>query len=452
MRIVRYGDDEAREAIAAMQSKLSISFGATSPAGRQKTLEVFGEALSPQECVRRIVEDVRREGDAAVFRYTKLFDGVELSAKSVRVSAEEVAAGAKKVSKDFICAAENAIRNVRRYQQHILIKDPPALAVGGRTLGVRYTPVERAGAYVPGFSATLPSSVIMNCVPAQVAGVRQVALATPPRATGEICPEILACCGLLGIDEIYRVGGVQAIVALGLGTESIPKCDLVAGPGRLETTLAKKDILGDAAIDMLAGPSEVLVIADDAARPDVVAADLLSQAEHAPGAAFLVTPSAKLAEEVNDELDRQLAQLERRDQTAAMIDEYSLCIVTADLVEAAEVSNAFAPEHLQINTSDDDAVLRKIRHAGAAFIGAWTPVAAGDYYAGPSHTLPTGGTARFFSGLCANDFLKRTSLVRYDEGSLREDSDDIVTLAESEGLTAHARSVRVRFEKDEQDH
>jgi len=448
MRIVRHGEEEARKAIEAMQRKLSISFGATSPAGRKKTLEVFGEPLSPQECVRRIVDDVRREGDAAVFRYTKLFDGVELSAANVRVGTEEMAAGRQKVSEEFLRAAEGSIRNVRRYQEHILIKDPPALVEGGRTLGVRYTPLERAGLYVPGFSATLPSSVIMNSVPAQVAGVKQIALATPPRASGEICAEILACCGLLGIDEVYRVGGVQAIVALGLGTESIPKCDIVAGPGRLETTLAKKDILGDAAIDMLAGPSEVLVIADDSASPDVVAADLLSQAEHAPGAAFLVTPSMTLAQKVNEALERRLARLDRCEQTAAMMEEYSLCIVTDDLAGAAEVSDTFAPEHLQINTSDNDGVLAAIRHAGAAFVGPWTPVATGDYYAGPSHTLPTGGTARFFSGLCANDFLKRTSLVRYDKVSLEEDGDDIITLAESEGLTAHAESVRVRFQED----
>jgi histidinol dehydrogenase len=287
----------------------------------------------------------------------------------------------------------------------------------------------------------------MNCVPAQTAGVEEIALATPPRPTGEVATEILACCTLLGIDEVYRVGGAQAVAAMALGTASIPQVDMVVGPGNIYTTLAKKEIFGDAAIDLLAGPSEVLVLADDAARAEVVAADVLSQAEHAPAAAFLVTPSAALAEAVVAEIERQLEALDRRDATRKVLDEYALAVVTGTMEEAVSVTNELAPEHLQVTTRDDDAVLAKIRNAGTVFVGTWTPIAAGDYTAGPSHTLPTGGTARFQSGLSANAFRRQMSVVRYDEASLAADGEDITTLAEAEGLSAHAESVRARFRK-----
>ena len=451
MRIVRLSDVSTREVIKEMQKKLSISAGAETPDTRKKTIEVFGEALSPLESTRRIVNDVRRDGDEAVFRYTRLLDGFALDASTVRVSKEEMAAASRRMPEDFMRAARNAIQRVRRFQEHILNRAPAELTDGGRRLGVKYVAVRRVGAYVPGFSATLPSSVIMNCVPAQVAGVEEVALCTPPRASGEICPEILACCELLGIKEVYRIGGAQAIAALALGTASVPKVDMVVGPGNIFTTLAKKEVFGDVAIDILAGPSEVLVLADDSARADVVAADILSQAEHAPAAAFLVTPSEELAEAVAAEIERQLAKLPRRDATAKVLEEYALAIVTETMDEAVAVSNDLAPEHLQITTSDNADVVSKMRNAGTVFVGGWTPIAAGDYYAGPSHTLPTGGTAKFFSGLSANDFLRQMSVVEYDETALAEDSDDITTLAESEGLTAHAESVRVRFEKTKRD-
>ena len=451
MRIVRLSDASTREAIKEMQKKLSVSAGAETPDTRKKTIEVFGKALSPLESTRRIVNDVRRDGDEAVFRYTRLLDGFALDASTVRVSKEEIAAASRGMSEDFMCAVRNAVQRVRRFQEHILNRAPVELTDGGRRLGMKYVAIRRVGAYVPGFSATLPSSVIMNCVPAQVAGVEEIVLCTPPRASGEICPEILACCEALGIEEVYRIGGAQAIAALAFGTASVPKVDMVVGPGNIFTTLAKKEVFGDVAIDILAGPSEVLVLADDSARADVVAADMLSQAEHAPAAAFLVTPSEEFTEAVAAEIDRQLAKLPRREATAKVLGEYALAIVTETIDEAIAVSNDLAPEHLQITTSDDADVLSKIRNAGTVFVGGWTPIAAGDYYAGPSHTLPTGGTAKFFSGLSVNDFLRRMSIVEYDDAALREDSDDITTLAESEGLTAHAESVRVRFKKTKQD-
>jgi histidinol dehydrogenase len=308
--------------------------------------------------------------------------------------------------------------------------------------------MRRAGVHVPGFSATLPSSVIMTCVPAQAAGVEEIALCTPPKRDGGVSPETLACCALLGIDEVYRVGGAQAVAALAFGTASVPRVDIVAGPGNIFTTLAKKEVFGEVAVDLLAGPSEVLVLADDSARPEVVAADILSQAEHAPAAAFLVTPSASLASAAAGEIERQLAALSRRDATRKVLDEYALAVVTRTMGEAVDVANDLACEHLQLTTRDDDAVLAKLTNAGTVFAGAWTPVAAGDYYAGPSHTLPTGGAARFQSGLSANTFLRQMSVVRYDEAALAKDAEDITTLAEAEGLTAHAESVRARFRKE----
>jgi histidinol dehydrogenase len=312
---------------------------------------------------------------------------------------------------------------------------------------MKLLPVRRVGVHVPGFSAVLPSSVIMTCVPAQVAGVKEIAVCSPPNASGRVSPETLACCGMLGVEEVYRMGGAQAIAALAFGTASVRKVDMVAGPGNLFTTLAKKEVFGEAAIDILAGPSEVLVIADESARAEVVAADMLAQAEHAPAAAILVTPSEALAKAVAAEVEKQLQGLSRRDRAAAVMEEYSLAIVTGTMEEAVDLANDLAPEHLEIITSQDDAVLSKIRNAGTVFVGGWTPTAAGDYIAGPSHTLPTGGTARFLSGLSANSFLRRMSIVRYDEGSLEKDREDIVTLAEAEGLTAHAESVRIRFRK-----
>ena len=445
MRIVNIADPSAREAIAELQQKLSINRGAEAVGSSEKTVQVFGSPLTPVEAVRRIVGDVRREGDAAVFRYSKLLDGFELNERNIRVSAEEIDAAENEVTPEFLAAAENAINRVGRFQENILVTPPPPIREKGRRLSLNYVPIRRIGVYVPGYSAKLPSSVIMNCVPAQVAGVREIALATPPDASGKVCPEILACCSLLGVNEVYRIGGAQAVAALALGTKSVPRVDMVAGPGNIFTTLAKKEVLGEVAIDILAGPSEVLVLADDSARPEVVAADLLSQAEHAPAAVFVVTPSKALADAVVAEVEKQLAALSRRERTAPVLDEYSLVVLTGTMEEAIAVANDIAPEHVQINTAEPEAIVPKIVNAGAIFVGSWTPVAAGDYCAGPSHTLPTGGTARFFSGLTANAFMKTISVIKYDRLSLEQDSADIIALAEAEGLTAHAESVRARF-------
>ncbi len=447
MKIVRFGTPSARKAIDDLKRRLSVGAGAVTPAMRRKTVQVFGKPLSPIESVRRIVADVRSEGDKAVFRYVRLLDGVRLTSGNVRVPEKEIAAAVKKVPAKFLRAARAAIANVRRFQRNILGRAPKDLVVGGRRTGVRFVAVARAGVHVPGFSAVLPSSAIMTVVPAQAAGVSQIAVCTPPRADGTVCPEILACCALMGITEVYRVGGAQAVAAMAFGTKSIPKVDVVVGPGNTFTTLAKKEVFGDAAIDLLAGPSEVLVLADDSADPAVVASDILGQAEHAPAAAVMVTPSARLAAAVVAEVERQVAPLARRERTEAVLKEYSLVVVTRTMAEAIDVTNEFAPEHLQVTTRDDAAVLAKITGAGTVFLGRWTPIAAGDYYAGPSHTLPTGGTAAFTSGLSAWTFLRRMSVVSYDERALAKDAADIVTLAEAEGLTAHAQSVRARFAK-----
>ena len=445
MKIVRFGTPAATKAISELKRRLSVGAGAVTPAMRRKTVEVFGRALSPIESVRRIVADVRRDGDKAVFRYVRLLDGVRLGAASVRVPQREILAATKKVSAGFLRAARAAIANVGRFQRHILDREPKDLVSWGRRTGVRLVPIRRAGIHVPGFSAVLPSSAIMSIVPAQTAGVEEIAVCTPPRADGTVCPEILACCALTGVKEVYRVGGAQAIAAMAFGTKSIPKVDIIVGPGNMFTTLAKKEVFGEVAVDLLAGPSEVLVLADSSADPAVVASDILGQAEHAPAAAVLVTPSPKLATAVLAEVERQLAALPRRQRTAAVLEEYSLVVVTRTMDDAIAVTNGFAPEHLQITTRNDAAALAKIRSAGTVFVGRWTPIAAGDYYAGPSHTLPTGGTAAFASGLSAWTFLRRMSVVSYDERALAKDAPDIITLAEAEGLAAHAQSVRARF-------
>lgn len=401
----------------------------------------------PAATVRRIISDVHNRRDAAVIEFTRQFDGVDLAGRPLRVGTEEIARAAAAASPDFVRALDMAIANVRRYQQAMLPPTPDDLCPigGGQTarLAVRYEPLARVGVYVPGGAGAYPSSVVMTVAPAQAAGVKSIAICSPMRG-GQVSPAVLTAAQRLGIDEIYGIGGAQAIAAMAIGTQSIPKVDKIVGPGNSYVQLAKKELFGVVDIDSFAGPSEVIVLADDSASAVMIAAELLAQAEHAPGSCLLITASQTLAVAVQTELDRQIPLLGRRDLTLKALQFASALIVTSGHSEAIELVNQFAPEHLQITTRNSRADAEKIVNAGGIFIGAHTPVAAGDYLAGPSHVLPTSGTARFFSGLSAESFRKRISIVEYDAAALSAAAENIKILAHTEGFDAHARSVQSR--------
>ena len=399
-----------------------------------------------RKVVAGIIAGVRAEGDAALIALEQKLDHCKLTPQTLRVRPEQIQAAFNAQQGDFLEIIRRAIANIREYQESILVKAPPSLKRSGRELAVRYTPVDRVGVYVPGGRALYPSTVLMTVVPAQVAGVKEIALASPPTTDGDIHPMVLALAGELGVDEVYRVGGAQAIAAMACGTQTVPKVDMIVGPGNAYVAEAKRQLFGLVGIDSIAGPSEVLIIADETAEAAWLAADMLAQAEHDPGSAILVTTSGKLARDVAAEIQKQLEQLERKAAAGRAIDEDSLIIVAADIEQACSLANEFATEHLQIITADDEAALSRIRHAGAIFLGRHTPVPLGDYYAGPSHVLPTGTTARFFSALSCNDFLKASSVVRYDADALAQDADDVIDFATREGLTAHARAVEIRKE------
>ncbi|MHC4294285.1 MAG: histidinol dehydrogenase [Planctomycetota bacterium] len=399
------------------------------------------------EVVSQVIEGVRTKGDEYVIEETARLHGVKLKTSQLSVPEQEIESAFKDIEKnepDFLPIVRKVIANIREYQQSILLRNPPDVMRGGRTLGLRYTPIDSVALYVPGGKAAYPSSLLMTCVPAQVAGVQEIVVVSPPGEGGSIKPIVLAAAHELGIRTIYRVSGVAGLAAVAFGTESIKPVAKIAGPGSAFITEAKRQLFGRVGIDSVAGPSEVLIIADETARGQWVAADMLAQGEHGPGSAILVTTSQELANEVAKYLDEQMEQLKRKELIKEAIDKYSGIIVVPDLDIACAVANDFATEHLQIVTAADDATLAKIRNAGAIFLGPYTPVPLGDYYAGPSHVLPTGSTARFFSALSCNDFLKGSSTIRYDEASLEADAKDVATFAEYERLTAHARAVQIR--------
>lgn len=393
--------------------------------------------------VADILREVREDGDAAAARLTSKLDRAEVRPDAIRVAPEVIARAHRNADPAFLALVRRVAANLRTYQEHVRHRDPAPLVRGGRRLGLRYTPIDRVGVYVPGGRALYPSTVLMTVVPAQVAGVREIAMASPPTG-GEVSELLLALAGELGVGEVLRLGGAVAIAALAHGTETIARVDKIVGPGNAFVAEAKRQLFGQVGIDAVAGPSEVVIVADDSARPEWVAADLLAQAEHDPGASMLLTPSRPLAEGVAAEVERQLGTLARADVTRAALERYGAAVVTAHLDAACDLASELAPEHLQIVTRDDARCLARIRHAGAIFVGAHTPVPLGDYVAGPSHVLPTGGTARFFGALGANDFLKASSLIEYDAAALAEDAADVDAFATREGLGAHAATVRVR--------
>ena len=397
--------------------------------------------------VSEIIDQVHRRGDAALIDFTRRFDGVELSATELRVSEDALRRSAANVEPQTLAALRLAIKNVRVFHEQQVERSWEILPVDGVRLGQRITPLETAGLYVPGGTAAYPSSIVMNVVPAQVAGVERIVVVTPPRTLAEN-PAIAAALLELNVKEIYSVGGAQAIAALAFGTETIPRVDKITGPGNKYVAAAKKLLFGIVGIDAIAGPSEIVIVADQTARAEFVAADLLAQAEHGEDAsAVLISTDEGLANKVAQELTRQAESLPRRAIAQSSLQKYGAIVIVNTLDEACALVNQLAPEHVEIITTDDDAVAAKVKHAGAIFFGAYTPEAAGDYLAGPNHVLPTGRTARFSSALGVYDFVKRTSTLRYSAGAFNKVAESISVLAECEGLVAHARSATIRKNK-----
>jgi len=438
--------DDVEQALEALRAKLSPCGDVVSERGRQRTIEVFGQPLAPQQVVEKICDDVEREGLDAVLRYSEKLDGARLERDALRVSDSEMKAAHQQAAPEFLETVRRIRDNILEFQRAILHRDVEVRRPDGVVLRERYVPLKRIGACVPGGAAAYPSTVLMTAVPAMAAGVEQIAVVAPPTAFGANHPDVLATCCELGIREVYRVGGAQAVAALAYGVEGLPRVDKIVGPGNLFVALAKKHVFGEVDIDSIAGPSEVVVIADESTRPDFTAADLLSQAEHAPGASILVTWSAQVLEATRVELERQVARLARRDLTVESLEAFGALILVRDEREACAITDAIAPEHLHIATENAEALLAKIRNAGAAFLGNYTPVALGDYVAGPSHVLPTSGTARWASGLSANDFLRAGSVIAYTRQALARVADDVRRMADKEGLTAHRASIDVRLD------
>lgn len=399
------------------------------------------------DTVQKIVEDVHQNGDAAVLAYTEKFDHAALTADQLRVTEEEIAEAAAQVDPKLIEIMKHALANIRAYHEKQKRNSWFDAKPDGTILGQKVTPLASAGIYVPGGKAAYPSTVLMNIVPAQVAGVSRIVMVTPCNREGKVNPVTLTAAMLAGATEVYKVGGAQAIAALAFGTETIPKVDKIAGPGNIYVALAKKAVYGFVSIDSIAGPSEILVLADEDANPRYVAADLLSQAEHDELAcAILVTTSEQLAKQVSEQVDEFTRILSRQDIIQKSLDNYGYILVTDTMEEAIETANAIAPEHMEVLTKDPFAILPKIQNAGAIFLGNYSSEPLGDYFAGPNHVLPTNGTARFFSPLSVDDYIKKSSIIYYSKEALEEVYPEIVAFAEAEQLTAHANSIRVRFE------
>ena len=394
--------------------------------------------------VATIVENVRARGDKALIEFAARFDGVELQDSDLHVSEEQLRRFAAPVDECVVTALRQAIKNVRAFHERQIEQSWTMQPADGVELGQRITPLERVGVYVPGGTAAYPSSVVMNVVPAQVAGVERIVVITPPRTLAE-SPAVAAALLELGVTEVYAVGGAQAIAALAFGTETIPRVDKITGPGNKYVAAAKKLVFGSVGIDAIAGPTEVVIVADETAVPEFIAADLLAQAEHGEDAsAILISTSEALATAVAAEVERQVATLPRREIVAQSLRDYGAVVLVESLAEAVAIVNELAPEHVELVTSDDEETARRIKHAGAIFFGSYTPEAVGDYLAGPNHVLPTSRTARFSSALGVSDFVKRTSLLRYSERAFREVADSVAVLAEAERLGGHARSALVR--------
>ncbi|MGI6010977.1 MAG: histidinol dehydrogenase [Ruminococcus sp.] len=404
-----------------------------------------------EERVKEILFNVQKRGDEAVFEYTETFDKVKLNSENVRVTKEEIEEAYRQMDQELLAVIRKALVNIRDYHEKQKRNSWFDASEKGTLLGQKVTPLSVAGVYVPGGKAAYPSSVLMNVVPAKVAGVKKIVMTTPCGRDGKVNPVVLAAAREAGVDEIYKIGGAQAIGAMAYGTGSIPKVDKIVGPGNIYVALAKKAVYGHVSIDSIAGPSEILVLADDTANPRYVAADLLSQAEHDElASAILITTSSSLAERVSEEVEKFAAVLSRKEIIRKSLDQFGRILVADSVDQAVEAANEIASEHLEIVMENPFEVMMKIRNAGAIFIGEYSSEPLGDYFAGPNHILPTNGTAKFFSPLSVDDFVKKSSVIYYSREALEEIHQDIIHFAEAEGLTAHANSIKVRFPENDQ--
>jgi len=444
MKIIK-AEEIGVPAVEKLLQKAAFDQVELNPKIRAKNMTLYGEDLSAAQIVDKIVAEVRQNGDAAVLKYTRLLDGADFAAEDFLVTEEEYAEAAATADPAVVASLKKAVANVRSYHMEQKPKSWMTYREHGSILGQSVIPLDRVGLYVPGGTASYPSSVIMNAVPAAVAGVGEIIMMAPPSRDGKLNPYVLIAAREAGVGKIYKIGGAQAIAAMAFGTQTIPRVDKITGPGNIFVTLAKKAVYGHCDIDMLAGPSEILIVADKSADPVYVAADMLSQAEHDMlASSIVITDSEALAEKVAEELEGQLAKLPRQEIARAALERNGLIIVTKDILAAMELANASAPEHLEILTEQPFQLLPYVRHAGAVFLGAYSPEPLGDYFAGPNHVLPTGGTARYYSVLNVETFMKRTSIISYTQPALQAVQDDIIRLAEAEGLQAHANAIRLR--------
>jgi len=445
IRRIDCASNDALAAIAELRRELSPQGDVVSPEGRARTIAVFGEPLTPAQVVGKICSDVAERGLAAVLEYTKRLDGVTLEPGTIRVSHAELANAHEAADAEYLQTLENVRANILSYQRAILNRDVKVGPCQGIELGVRYVPLRRVGVCIPGGAAAYPSTLLMTVVPAQAAGVAEIAVVAPPTQFGGYNRHLLAACHALGVTEVYRIGGAQAVAALAYGVDGIAAVDKIVGPGNLFVALAKKQVYGEVDIDSIAGPSEVVLIADASADPRYVASDLISQAEHSPGVSILLSWEPSLITRVSAALEEQLGWLARGDLARSSLERFGALIQVRDESEAVSIANLLAPEHLHISTAEPTRLLPDLTSAGAIFLGHYTPVAVGDYAAGPSHVLPTGGTARWASGLTANDFLKRSSLISVTREGLARLAPDVRRLADIEGPSAHRFSVDVRL-------
>lgn len=438
--------DDIRDVLGSLRTKFSPQGNIVSEAGRQRTIAVFGEPLTPQQVVERICSEVQDGGLEVVLKYNELLDGARLTPDTLRVSEQELEAAHQTADPEFLATIGRIRDNIMEFQSAILHKQVSLERPTGVKLTQRYTPMKRAGLCIPGGAAAYPSTVLMTAVPAMAAGVEDIAMMAPPTDFGSNNPDLLATCYEIGVKEVYRMGGAHGVAALAYGLENLQGVDIIVGPGNLFVALAKKLVYGQVAIDSIAGPSEVVVIADETTRADYTAADLLAQAEHAPGTSILVTWSEDVLEQTVAELERQVATLSREDLTRQSLEDFGALILVKDQDEAVEITNLICPEHLHIAIDNPYELQERLTTAGATFMGNHTPVALGDYVAGPSHTLPTAGTARWASGLSSNDFLRSSSVLEFSRDGMLDVAVDVQRMADKEGLTAHRASVDIRVQ------
>lgn len=445
IRRIDSSDPKSGKHLESYQKLLASRGDIVSAKTREMSRKVFREALTPVEFVERICADIRDKGLTSVLRFTEQFDRVKLTPETVRVSPDELRSAHAAADPDFLDTVRNLRQNILSFQMGVLNADAVLTVSGSYELQLRYRPLKRVGVCVPGGATSAPSTLLMTVVPAQAAEVQEIAVLIPPAAPGADNPDLLAVCHELGITEVYRLGGAQGVAALAYGADGIPPVDMIVGPGNVFVTLAKRFVYGQVAIDCLAGSGELVVLGDASARPEFVAADMIAQAEHSPGVSVLITWHAELIAAVADALTRQLSKRGRDDPTRDNLQRFGALIRVENDAAAVALVNQLAPEHLHVQTRDPEAIAERVEHVGAIFMGHFTPVALGDYGAGPSHVLPTGQTARFTSGLNSNDFLRRTSLVSFTHRGMKLLAEDVQRFAQKEGLTGHAASVAIRM-------